>query len=85
MTNRTRYLNSIATDTAARSTLVEDLRTASVLLTGEHRDYREATLARVSFRLARRLREIAQRLCDHDRIAPDGVCRYCEVVIEAPQ
>ena len=83
--NKTRYLQQIATDDNARSSLVEDLRFASALLTGESRCVDEAHLVRCSFRLARRLREVAQRLCDHARINSDDTCRYCEGVVEEPQ
>jgi hypothetical protein len=83
--NKTRLLERIATDGHYLAGLIEDLRMAAALLTGEHPDFGELTRTKVGFRIARRLREVGQRLCDHARVTGDDTCRYCEAVVEEPQ
>lgn len=36
---------------------------------------------KVAFQLAARLRDVAQRLCDHCRESGDGRCRYCRTLM----
>jgi hypothetical protein len=81
MTNRAHFLASIANDDGARAVLVEDLRCAAAMLDGSAPDFGEATNIKSAFRIAAKLRDAAQRLCDHTRATPDGRCRYCEALM----
>jgi len=78
-TIRARFLEALADDehTRTREQLVEDLRMAACLLDGTTDDLGEPLRTAVAHRTARRLREAAQRLCDHTRTDADERCRYC--------
>jgi len=70
------FLYTIASDDSKRTRLVESLRVAASILTrtGRGPEYREEARAAV----ASELLATAAQLCDHERLNPDGSCRYCE-------
>jgi len=82
--NRTDFLALIESDPEFRAKLVETLRLVASLLDGSHPfdpvDESEL-LARLGYQMAPRVREYAQRLCDHCRVSSDGRCRYCELLM----
>lgn len=70
-------------DDDQRARFVETLRASASVLDGSmEKQFGAGIASRVSFELASRLRDAAQRLCDHVRMSRDGTCRYCELSIE---
>jgi hypothetical protein len=74
-------LERLDTDDTARAEFVEELRCAAALLDGsEPESLLDARIrTNISFKVACRLRDLAQQLCDHARTSSDGSCRYCEI------
>jgi hypothetical protein len=77
-----RYLADLASNPSDISALVEVLRSAACLLdrTGPEVEFPIETQIHVAHLQARRLRELAARLCGHVRVR-DGRCRYCEAIV----
>lgn len=77
-------LEELRDDADARGLLSTALREAADLLDGTTSAATlgsEASLLRVSYLVAGRLRDVSQRLCDHEREDADGRCRYCRVLL----
>src|SRR5258706_4664335 len=84
MTIRKRFLSTLETNDDTRAAFVEDLRGAAELLDESGPDlgqHGEVIRAKVSRSLPGKLRDAAQRLCDHARTGSDDRCRYCEALM----
>lgn len=82
------YLSTLTADEARRAELVQSLTAAACILMGRDSQWYGARLHCQSdaeaFRCVQHglaLRQLAQRLCGHARLAGDGSCRYCEAVM----
>lgn len=82
--NRSHFLDLLDTDDRERGRLVEALRASAAILDGSSPwgDHLDEV---VGLQLAPKLRDMAQRLCDHARISSDGTCRYCDVLLDTEQ
>jgi len=77
--NRQDLLSLLATDDTHVAGLVETLRHAAGIL--DETSLTSDVDRLVGFKLAPKLRDLAQRLCDHSRTSGDGTCRYCELLL----